>query len=246
MSNFLYDNPRLYEKIFRSASDVCARLFRKHLPKTASSMLDIGCGSGRELSRLSQRYPDCVGIDTHPTMLAFAQQKNPDLTLLKEDMRSCRLNRTFDAIYSVGDTINYAISNDALCETIKTYQAHAHKGTVLLLEPLNPYHFFGKLQLPGVFYVTYKNSIAMGEASYKLLARQQLVERIRTWKIGKRDEIVESLKLRVIFPAELTYFLKQYGFEVIEILEKSRNAMYVNSVYIVAIYTGDETNKNNT
>lgn len=239
MSNFLYENPKLYERIFRSASKECTEVFQKYLPNTSSSVLDIGCGTGRELSQLSELY-ECVGFDILPNMVDFARNRNPDLTILQGDMRSFRLDRTFDAIYSVGDTINYAVSNDELSNTIKTYEAHSHKDTLLFLELLNPSNFFGKFQVPSVFAVPFKGSIAIGQASYKLLKHEQIVERTRTWEIeGKNEKVVESpIQFRVIFPAELTYFLNQRGFEVIEIFEKQRNAIYVKSMYVVARYTG--------
>jgi SAM-dependent methyltransferase len=242
MSDFLYNNPELYEMVFdRSAGDVCTDAFQKHLPQAPSSILDIGCGTGRELAKLSETFPDsdCVGFDVTPAMAAFAKKRNPNLTVLTGDMRSCRLNRTFDAIYAVGGSINFALTNDELDQTIKTYQAHAHAGTLLLVEPLNPCHFFGGFQAPKTFSVPYKGKTARGTASYELFKVQQIVERTRTWEFEeKKNNFVETMRFRVIFPSELAYFLTQNGFEILDIFEKPRNSIYVSSMYVVAKFNG--------
>lgn len=83
MSNLLYDSPELYENIFRTATEVCLEVFQKYLLEAPSSMLDIGCGTGRELVQLSKQYPDCdcVGFDVHPVILDFAQKKNREVVL---------------------------------------------------------------------------------------------------------------------------------------------------------------------
>lgn len=240
MSDFLYDNPDLYDKIFSSsAGDVCIDVFQKHLSQAPVSILDIGCGTGRELSQLSKLYPDCVGFDVLPTMTSFAKKRNPHLTIFDGDMRTVRLNRTFDAIYAVGGTINFALSNEDLVKTIKTYQVHAHPDTLLLVEPINPNQLFGTFSLPGTFSVPYKGSMAHGEAHYELFKSEQIVKRTRTWDFGEQaSKITESVRFRVIFPAELSYFLAQNGFDVIDVFEKPRNDIYTTAMYVVAMFIG--------
>ena len=238
--DFLYNNPDLFEKVFpRGRGDLCVSVFQKYLSQPPFSILDIGCGTGRDLSQLSKRYPDCVGFDILPSMVAFAQKNNPDLTILTGDMRTCRLHRTFDAICALGGSINFALSNEELDETIKTYQAHAHEGTLLLVQPLNPCLFFGEFQAPDTFSVPYNGSKVIGTATYKVSKIQQIVERTRTWKIeGESNEFTDSVRFRIIFPAELAYFLNQHGFEVLEIFEKPGSAIYVKSMYLVGRFKG--------
>lgn len=241
MDDFLYDNPELYENVFpqRGKSELCVRIFDKHLMQPPASVLDIGCGTGRELFRLSRLYPDCVGVDISPHMVAFAKEKNPNLKIMIDDMRSCRLHRTFDIICALGGSINFALTNEELENTVKTYQVHSHKGTLLLLQPLNSSDFFGKFDVPEKFSVSYNNTKAVGLANYKLDKIQQVVERTRIWKMEDGSaEFADSMTFRIIFPAELSYFLDQQGFEVLEMFEDSGNAIYTKAMYIVARFRG--------
>ena len=204
------------------------------------SILDVGCGTGRELTELSKRYLDCVGVDVTPSMVEYARRMNPDLEISVGDMRSVRLNRTFDAIYALGGSINFAVSNEELEQTIRTYAAHAHEGTLLLLQPLNASDFFGKFNIPEVVSVPYNGSTATGTSTFELSTVSQLVERKRTWRIeGEDEEFTASMTWRIIFPAELSYFLKQNGFEVLDIFETPGTSAYsTTAMYFVARYEG--------
>lgn len=239
IDDLLYSTPELYEKYFpaRGKSDFCIRVFEEYLPKPPTSVLDIGCGTGRELTKLSKRYPDCVGFDVTPTMVEYAQKMNPDVQISVGDMRSHRLGRTFDAIYALGGSINFAISNEELVNTIQTYAAHAHDGTLLLLQPLNSADFFGEFNIPETVSVPYNGSTAIGTSTFEMSKIQQVIERKRTWRIEGEDDFTATMTWRIVFPAELTYFLNQNGFEVVDIIETPGTTAYsTKAMYFVAKY----------
>ncbi|MGG4144239.1 methyltransferase domain-containing protein [Paenibacillus algorifonticola] len=242
INDFLYDNPEFYEVVFppRGKSEFCMRIFEKYSTETPSSILDIGCGTGRDLADFSKHYPDCVGFDAAQSMVSYAKKKNPELNVFTGDMRSFRLSRTFDVICALGGCMNFALSNEDLDATFKTYQSHAHKGSLLLLQPLNPSDYFGEFRVPKNFFMPYNDSMAVGEMSYKLLKLQQVVERTRTWTVeGQNETFNDSMSYRIIFPAEISYFLNQNGFDVLDIFESDGSASYANkSMYVVARYNG--------
>lgn len=238
IDDFLYNNPELYEKVFpqRGKSELIFRIFEKYLPNSPSSVLDIGCGTGRDLANLAKLYPNCIGIDVAPSMVTYAKKTYPGLQVYRGDMRNYRHNCTFDAICALGGCINFALSNKEIEATMATYRSHAHDGSLLILQPLNPCDYFGALKVPETFSLPYKGSNLTGIASYKLSKLHQVVERERTWKVeGQDGGFVESMKYRIIFPAEISYFLTQYGFDVLDIFEADGSAAYANlSMYVVA------------
>jgi SAM-dependent methyltransferase len=238
ITDFLYDNPELYEKVFppRGKSALCARVFEKYLTESPQSVLDIGCGTGRDLADLAKLYPGCVGVDVNPNMIAYAKKRNPTLSFYLGDMRSWRLHRTFDVICALGGCINFALSNEDLAATIKTYHSHAHNGTLLLLQPLNPNDYFGEFRAPEIFTVPLGSSRATGVASYNISKIHQVVERTRTWTLdGQAESFSDSMSYRIVFPAEISYFLSQNGFEVLSVFEAPGSAVYAtSSMYIVA------------
>lgn len=65
-----------------------------------SSVLELGCGYGRMLLGLRQRLPgvELAGLDIHVGLLERARRQLPGLLLRHADMRSFKLDRSFDAI----------------------------------------------------------------------------------------------------------------------------------------------------
>ena len=63
-----------YDEIVSSLSKHFENAFSPH-----SKLLDIGCGSGRDLSILHTLGHDCYGIDPTPEFVTLAQQAHPEL-----------------------------------------------------------------------------------------------------------------------------------------------------------------------
>ena len=63
-----------YDEIVSSLSQHFENTFSPH-----SKLLDIGCGSGRDLSILHTLGHDCYGIDPTPEFVTLAQQAHPEL-----------------------------------------------------------------------------------------------------------------------------------------------------------------------
>jgi trans-aconitate methyltransferase len=104
--NLLYQHPEWYEAVYDGADHAVARLAETiphtHLGHPPASLLDVGCGTGRDLEYLAKHIPDTVDVDYQRAMVDHARRQRPTLTLRTCDMRVLRLGRTFDAITSVG------------------------------------------------------------------------------------------------------------------------------------------------
>ncbi len=74
----------------------------------ATSLLELGCGTGSVLARLSS-LADLTGLDRSPEMLALAKEKVPDARLLKGDMRGFSLRERFDVVICVFDSLNHLL-----------------------------------------------------------------------------------------------------------------------------------------
>src|SRR5208282_4671116 len=98
--NFLYRNPQFYELAYPEPNEetpmMCRRMFTRFLAKPPLSILDIGCGTGRDLDSLSRDCSDCWGVDYLPEMIEFAKAQRSHLHLEVGDMGSLRLGRTFE------------------------------------------------------------------------------------------------------------------------------------------------------
>ncbi len=74
------------------------------IPADTRRILDLGCGTGLELDRIFERFPqmEVVGIDMSPAMLERLREKHGDrrLTLLCGDYFTTPLGGPFDAVVS--------------------------------------------------------------------------------------------------------------------------------------------------
>src|SRR2546423_13879047 len=93
--NLLYRHPEFYELAYPEPDDetpmMCRRMFARYLSDSPRSILDIGCGTARDLDSLSRECPDCRGVDCLPEMIEFAKTRRPHLHLDVGDMSTLRL-----------------------------------------------------------------------------------------------------------------------------------------------------------
>jgi SAM-dependent methyltransferase len=80
----------------------------KYLPD-ASSLLELGCGTGSILERLKW-VPSLTGLDISPEMLAVAREKLPDARLVEGDMKAFSFGETFEVVICVFDSLNHLLS----------------------------------------------------------------------------------------------------------------------------------------
>ncbi len=158
VTNLLYRRPGLYELAYPepdlSTPRFCRTMFSRHLGRDPDSILDIGCGTGRDLAALSEWCcAECHGINAQPQMIEYARRIRPHLMWSVGDMRLVRLGRTFGAIISLGGVITYSLDDDELDATLETFAVHARKGALLLLDLPNAASFLqgGQAQLEREF-----------------------------------------------------------------------------------------------
>ncbi len=56
-------------------------LIRQHARQPVATLLDIGCGGGKNILNLRRAF-DVTGLDISPAMLAQAQELNPGCTFV--------------------------------------------------------------------------------------------------------------------------------------------------------------------
>ncbi len=220
VENFLYRNPQFYEIVYpepdAQTPRMCRRMFERFLPQPPRSILDIGCGTARDLDVLSGTCADCWGVDYLQTMIEYARAQRPHLTLRVGDMRSVRLGRTFDAILCMGSAFTYALTDADIEDTLETFAAHAHPGTLLILDLNNAAGYLadGCFAPTIEFRVQASGFSAVAYATNTLDRRRQRLTRRRKWTIEGRDEVNDYCEYRLFFPAELEHLLCAKHFQI--------------------------------
>lgn len=240
--NLLYARPELYESVYDGSGHavprMCERLFERHLGRLPGSLLDVGCGTGRDLEYLAKRCPDVVGVDYQPAMIDYARQRRPMIDFRTGDMRSLRLGRTFEAITSFGYAIANIHGNAEIDEVMATFAAHAAPGTVLLLEVINATaDLLGAGGLPREFAVDTPSHHAVAHAEYTLDPWQQLLERNRTWTMADGTQVRDHVRFRLLYPQELAHYLARHGFTLLEAFDNTDLRPEINgpSLFVVAV-----------
>jgi len=192
-------------------------MFARFLPAPPSSILDFGCGTGRDLAALSRDCPDCWGVDYLETMIQYARSKYPALHFQNGDMREVRLKRCFDAILCMGSAFMYALTNEEVDQVLDTFVLHAHSGTLLILDLNNAASYLGggKFKEQTEFAIDGTAFSASSVALHEFDRRRQLLVRRRTWSIPGRPPIEDFCEYRLFFPEELENLLNTKGFRVL-------------------------------
>jgi SAM-dependent methyltransferase len=239
VSNLLYRHPELYETVYHGADHEVARLaerlLRAYLGRQPANLLDIGCGTGRDLEYLAKRIPDVIGVDYQQSMIDYARQQRPGIDFRTGDMRTVRLGRCFEAITSFGFAIANIHANDDIDLVMATYAAHSVPGTVLVLEVIDP----AKLdRLPRRFTINAPALHADATVDYVHHPARQLLERRRTWKITGGQDVHDSVRFRLLYPQELACYLGQHGFDVLATRELA-GELNAASLFVVAQQRGE-------
>jgi SAM-dependent methyltransferase len=219
--SLLYREPWLYDLIFPDADGSTARMcreaVRRYLPAPPASALDIGCGTGRHLAALAGTIAECWGVDLLDSNVAYATATHPRLHVLQGDMRAVRLGRVFDLITSFGNALSYALTDADLARTAETYAAHAHPGTLLMVDALNARSYIEgdgfKERIEGR--VDTPEFRATSVSTHTLDRTARILKRTRVWSIPGQPPVEDYAEYRLVYPNELTRLLEATGFEML-------------------------------
>jgi SAM-dependent methyltransferase len=109
------------------------RLFETHCGRSPRTLLDLGSGGGHTAAHLKATLT-CTLVDLAPAMLAVSRRLNPECEHVEGDLRSVRLERTFDCVL-VHDAVSYMASRADLACAIATAFAHTAPGGVAMFQP---------------------------------------------------------------------------------------------------------------
>ncbi|MGW0910955.1 class I SAM-dependent methyltransferase [Streptomyces sp. NPDC002784] len=235
-SNLFYRDPALYDSVQADSdsTSICQALIDRYSPE-ARTLLDFGCGTGRNLQLLARRF-DCIGIDLQPGLVDYGRHTRSELDLRVGDMRTVRLGCTADVLVCLGNSLAYVHENADLQATFQTFAAHAHRHTLLVLcSPVAP------IQSPSPQQARVETRLGPATVTigYEWDLRTQINTMRRHWVFDSGEEYHDAIRRRVLGPRELELHALLAGFEVFEIVNETGALTVLGpGAYTVARYQG--------
>ena len=118
---------------FKQEAALFRRVLTNAMKPAPRTLLELGSGGGLVASHLKARFKMTL-VDLSPQMLAVSRVLNPELEHLEGDIRTLRLDRTFDAVF-VHDSICHMLTEKDLRAAMKTAFEHCRPGGVALFVP---------------------------------------------------------------------------------------------------------------
>jgi SAM-dependent methyltransferase len=213
-SNFIYRYPDLAERVHRRAGAGYAQrwieLTGQH-HTGASSVLDLGCWIGIDAEHLAHRYT-VVGVDIQPHLIDYARHHRSGPDFQVGDMTNVRLNRAFDVVLCVGNTLSYVHNPPELDAAFATFAAHAHRGSLLILHTLLAPIADSDPAMVRRLDVGTLRAAYTDRSEWQPLT--QLLTTRRTWRYDDGRTEVDILRRRILVPPELELRARLAGWEV--------------------------------
>jgi len=121
---------------FKNYEEAAANLHTQimNLHPRATSLLDVGCGTGNHLEFLRRHYR-VEGLDLNPDLIEVARDRCPDVPLHVADMLTFSLEHSFDVITCLFSSIAYVKTLSNLNQAVSQMAAHLNQGGLLFVEP---------------------------------------------------------------------------------------------------------------
>lgn len=123
------------DKDYAGESDYIDRIIETYRPGTVT-MLELGSGTGRHAALFAEKGYSIHGIERSEDMLEVARSKpqNGNLRFTQDDIRTFRLERTFDTAIALFHVVNYMNSNEDLLALFRNVSRHLREDGVFLFD----------------------------------------------------------------------------------------------------------------
>jgi SAM-dependent methyltransferase len=219
----LYYNLLYKDKDYAGEVEYVHRLLGKYRPG-ATSILDLGCGTGRHDIVFAGKGYVVTGVDRSEEMLTVANSNlsfapSPPI-FARGDIRTVRLDRQFDAVLSLFHVMSYQTSNEDLQAAFATACAHLGPEGIFIFDC-----WYGPSVLTDRPAIRVKR---LEDASVSVIRLAEPVMHpnentvdvnytiiIKDKKSGNADELKETHTMRYLFKPEVAMMLKLAGLELI-------------------------------
>ena len=128
-----------YDRIYAGAGKdyaveaTAVALLARRLHPTASTLLDVGCGTGMHLLGFAEQFEQVAGVDLDPAFVALARDRGCDV--VTGDMCDFDLAQRFDVVTSLYSAVGHLPDRAALDQAVSNLARHLAVDGVMIIEP---------------------------------------------------------------------------------------------------------------
>ncbi len=189
--------------------------------EAGASILDVGCGAGRQAIALAQRRYEVSAVDLSMAMLTraaeAAQEANARVAFTQCDMAAMEFHEQFDAAYCVGSTFGF-FDDPRNGEVARRIHRSLKPHGTLLLGVLNRDHVIQ--HQPAMSWFEGDGCVCMEESGLNFITSRLNVKRTMIYDDGRQREFEYSLRLYSLH--ELGQVLHEAGFRILEVSGSAR------------------------
>jgi len=120
------------DKDYEAECNLIEQVFQRDAKDPVKSILDLGCGTGKNAIPLARRGYQVTGVDLSADMLEHARQKanllvdssSKSPAFFRGDVRSIDLGQHFDAVLMMFAVLGYQLTNHDVLSTLQTVRRH--------------------------------------------------------------------------------------------------------------------------
>jgi SAM-dependent methyltransferase len=127
--NLLYEDKNYVEE-----TAYIDRLIEKFSLTKSHTVLNLGCGTGKHDNLLAQKGYEMTGVDFSNDMLEIARANYPQIDFFEGDIRTLKLNKTFDVVLSLFHVISYQTLNKDIYDAFLTAKHHLRVGGIFIFD----------------------------------------------------------------------------------------------------------------
>ncbi len=215
------------DKDYAGEVDYVIRLLKQYA-RNASSLLELGCGTGHHAALLVEQGYTVHGIDNSESMLGAAAVRRDALPAAlagrlrfsRGDVCTFRIDTTFDAVLSLFHVVSYQTGNNDLIAMFKNVASHLNPGGIFVFD-----YWYG----PSV--LTDRPSVRVKRMASEEIAVTRIAEPvmhpeesivdvnyhvfIRDLASAKTEELHETHHMRYLFSTEVDFLARQTGMRVV-------------------------------
>jgi len=129
-----YYNLLYRDKNYNEEVDFVKMLIKKENPN-ASTILDLGCGTGRHDRLFAKEGFVITGVDLSEQMISVAKKDEcENLRFVFGDARTVNLSKKFDVVVALFHVMSYQVSNNDILSVFNTASKHLEKDGIFIFD----------------------------------------------------------------------------------------------------------------